>query len=72
MNIELYIFVQVDDSGEVILLEGGCPWKDHLFSLETELSVDVPIKFALYTDSNSKWRVQVSKKKNEHYYYNQG
>lgn len=67
MNIELTLYVQVDSSGEVIHLEDGCPWKDHLSSLEAELSVDVPIKFALYTDNNNKWRIQVSKKKSGMY-----
>ncbi|XP_034022049.1 UPF0160 protein MYG1, mitochondrial [Thalassophryne amazonica] len=50
---------QVDASGEVILLsQGGCPWKDHLFVLEKELKVETPIKFVLYPDQNGKWRVQ--------------
>lgn len=50
---------QVDPSGEVIVLEqGGCPWKEHLFSLEKELGVNPPIKFVLYTDQNGQWRVQ--------------
>ncbi|XP_064602553.1 MYG1 exonuclease-like [Liolophura sinensis] len=51
--------LQIDTSGEVVALEkGGCPWKDHLFSLETELFVDPLVKFVLYPDSNNKWRVQ--------------
>ncbi|XP_064161125.1 UPF0160 protein MYG1, mitochondrial [Anguilla rostrata] len=50
---------EVDPSGEVIILkQGGCPWKEHLFSLEKELSVNPPIKFVLYTDQNGQWRVQ--------------
>ena len=48
----------VDPSGEIILIEKGCPWKDHLFALEQTLNVDVPIKFALFSDQNGKWRVQ--------------
>ena len=51
--------LQVDSSGQVILLPvGGCPWKDHLMSLEEELKVESPIKFVLFTDTSSKWRVQ--------------
>ncbi len=51
--------VQVDPSGELLLLaQGGCPWKEHLFALEKELKVDVPIKFVLYSDQNGHWRVQ--------------
>ncbi|XP_066528726.1 UPF0160 protein MYG1, mitochondrial [Hoplias malabaricus] len=50
---------QVDPSGEIVMLaQGGCPWKEHLFSLEKELKVDVPIKFILYPDQNGQWRVQ--------------
>lgn len=50
---------QVDPSGEVILFsQGGCPWKEHLFTLEKELQVETPIKFVLYSDQNGQWRVQ--------------
>lgn len=50
---------QVDPSGEVLLFsQGGCPWKEHLFSLEKELEVPTPIKFVLYADQNGQWRVQ--------------
>ncbi|XP_037304039.2 UPF0160 protein MYG1, mitochondrial [Pungitius pungitius] len=50
---------QVDPSGEVVLFsQGGCPWKEHLFSLEKELKVETPIKFVLYPDQNGQWRVQ--------------
>ncbi|XP_017264427.1 UPF0160 protein MYG1, mitochondrial [Kryptolebias marmoratus] len=50
---------QIDPSGEVVLFsQGGCPWKEHLFALEKELQVEVPIKFVLYTDQNGQWRVQ--------------
>jgi uncharacterized UPF0160 family protein len=38
--------------------QGGCPWKDHLLSLEAEMSIDPHIKFVLYSDSNDNWRVQ--------------
>ena len=41
------------------LKEGGCPWKEHLFDLETELSIQPSIKFVIYTDQNGKYRVQV-------------
>ncbi|TRY86558.1 hypothetical protein DNTS_018569, partial [Danionella cerebrum] len=50
---------QVDVSGEIILLDqGGCPWKEHLFSLEQVLGLDQDIKFVLYRDQNERWRVQ--------------
>ncbi|KAK5912249.1 hypothetical protein CesoFtcFv8_002143 [Champsocephalus esox] len=50
---------QVDPSGEVVLFsQGGCPWKEHLFSLEKDLKVESPIKFVLFSDQNGQWRVQ--------------
>ncbi|XP_056130635.1 UPF0160 protein MYG1, mitochondrial isoform X1 [Lampris incognitus] len=50
---------QIDPSGEVMIFsQGGCPWKEHLFTLEKELKVETPIKFVLYTDQNGQWRVQ--------------
>jgi len=48
----------IDPSGEIILLQHFCPWKEHLYSLETEMHVKVPIKYSLYEDSNGGWRVQ--------------
>ncbi|XP_067033438.1 MYG1 exonuclease-like [Acropora muricata] len=50
---------QVDLSGEIIEFEGGgFPWKEHLFELEADLNINVPIKFVIFTDQNNKWRVQ--------------
>ncbi|XP_048339030.1 MYG1 exonuclease-like, partial [Sphaerodactylus townsendi] len=50
---------KVDPSGEIVVLaQGGCPWKEHLFNLEQELGIEKPIKFVLYTDLSGKWRVQ--------------
>ncbi|XP_028577359.2 MYG1 exonuclease [Podarcis muralis] len=50
---------EVDPSGEILVLaQGGCPWKEHLFNLEQELGVKKPLKFVLYTDLGGQWRVQ--------------
>lgn len=50
---------QVDPSGEIVeLAKGGCPWKEHLYHLETELCPPVAIAFVIYTDQNGQWRVQ--------------
>ena len=58
---DLKFLCKVDPSGEIIeLQERGCPWKEHLFELEKDLNIDVPIKFAIYKDQNNNWRVQVS------------
>lgn len=55
---EIYIF-QIDPSGEIILFaSGGCPWKDHLFNIEAEHNITPSIKYCLFTDQNSNWRVQ--------------
>ncbi|XP_069762237.1 MYG1 exonuclease isoform X1 [Narcine bancroftii] len=48
-----------DESGEIMVLkQGGCPWKEHLFELEKELKIEPPIKFILYMDLQGHWRVQ--------------
>lgn len=39
---------EIDSSSEIIHLETGCPWKEHLYDLEKELSVKSPIKYVLY------------------------
>ena len=39
---------EVDGSGEIIKLSRYCPWKEHLYELEHELSVNPLIKFCLY------------------------
>jgi len=51
---------EVDSSGEIIQLpQGGVPWKEHLYELEAELSLQPPIKFCLYEDDREhKWRIQ--------------
>jgi len=51
---------EIDPSGEVLSLGvGGCPWKDHLMDLELEKTVDPPIKYVLFEDSNAgTWRIQ--------------
>ncbi|XP_045729302.2 MYG1 exonuclease isoform X2 [Mirounga angustirostris] len=50
---------QVDPSGEIIeLANGGCPWKEHLYHLESGLSPPGTIAFVIYTDQAGQWRVQ--------------
>ena len=39
---------EVDQSGEIMKLAHYCPWKEHLYELEKELSLSQPIKFCLY------------------------
>ncbi|XP_058414111.1 MYG1 exonuclease isoform X2 [Diceros bicornis minor] len=50
---------EVDPSGEIVeLAKGGCPWKEHLYHLESGLSPPVTIAFVIYTDQAGQWRVQ--------------
>ncbi|KAM0745817.1 putative GAMM1 protein [Meredithblackwellia eburnea MCA 4105] len=53
----------VEGSGRVIVFDEFCPWKEHLHSLETELSIpatEQPL-YILYpedTSATTKWRIQ--------------
>ena len=52
----------MDGSGEIIVFERSCPWKDHLLMLEEEMiekGKNAPLlKYVLYTDANNTWMVQ--------------
>lgn len=51
--------LETHPSGEIIAFEsGGMPWRNHLYDLEKEHSIDPLIKFVLYTDVAGIWRVQ--------------
>lgn len=47
----------VHESGEVIVLEKFCPWKEHLYAIEKENGEQGTIKFVLFADSSTKWRI---------------
>ncbi|XP_040510782.1 MYG1 exonuclease [Gallus gallus] len=50
---------EVDTSGVLLELpQGGCPWKEHLFSLEKELVLPDPLQLVLFPDRSGQWRVQ--------------
>ncbi|KAI0932232.1 hypothetical protein AcV5_004489 [Taiwanofungus camphoratus] len=52
---------QIDPSGNIILFEQFLPWKEHLFELESELSIEASFRpvYILYPDETSgNWRVQ--------------
>jgi len=54
---------EVDPSGEIIVLQQACPWKEHLYTIEEEEGVDPLIKFCLYEQSGGGgWRVQAVSK----------
>lgn len=51
--------LDVDPSGEMMVLDKFCPWKLHLFELEQEMTIEPTVKYVLYQDDQSKsWRVQ--------------
>mmetsp|Transcript_12679 Transcript_12679/g.22591 ORF Transcript_12679/g.22591 Transcript_12679/m.22591 type:complete len:365 (-) Transcript_12679:3-1097(-) len=52
---------EVDPSGELIQLEMPCPWKSHLYNLETEGLAGLEpgqVKYVIYPDSSGNWRIQ--------------
>ena len=47
----------VHSSGKILLLDnGGCPWKEHLYELEEEQGIENEILYVLFTDQNGAWR----------------
>lgn len=48
---------EVHPSGEIIVLESFCPWKEHLYSIEKENDAQGQTKFVLFSDSSTKWRI---------------
>ena len=47
-----------DASGQIIMLDQFCPWKEHLFAFETEREMMGRVKYVLHQDDNGKWRIQ--------------
>ncbi|XP_015785174.1 UPF0160 protein [Tetranychus urticae] len=49
----------VHPSGTIIdlSLNGGLPWKEHLFAVEKEMDIVGEIKFAIFQDLSKDWRV---------------
>lgn len=43
--------------GEILVLTQFCPWKEHLYSIERENGQPGIVKFVLFQDSLSKWRI---------------
>ncbi|KAL7728351.1 hypothetical protein ACLKA6_007445 [Drosophila palustris] len=46
----------IHSSGEILLLDTFCPWKAHLFDLETEYKLEGVPKLIIFNDGSS-WRV---------------
>ncbi|KAG5878834.1 hypothetical protein JTB14_023957 [Gonioctena quinquepunctata] len=49
---------EIDESGQIILLEERCPWKDHLAALEEAMGISEELKFVIFHDKGDSWRVQ--------------
>ncbi|MCO5598943.1 hypothetical protein L7F22_053042 [Adiantum nelumboides] len=50
---------KLEQSGQIMMLDRYCPWKEHIHELEEELQVDPSIKYVLYQDErNWQWRIQ--------------
>ncbi|CAG9762589.1 unnamed protein product [Ceutorhynchus assimilis] len=50
---------QNHESGEIIILNERCSWKEHLYALEEELGIEGTIKFCVFHDrTGDSWRVQ--------------
>ena len=52
---------EYDAKGRVMLFPRGCPWKDHLYTLEAEKPDEENVLYVLYPESEhegAKWRVQ--------------
>lgn len=46
------------ESGQIIALDRSLPWKTHVLDIEQEQKIAVPIKYVLYPDEQSNWRIQ--------------
>ncbi|KAJ2700311.1 hypothetical protein FB645_005036 [Coemansia sp. IMI 203386] len=52
----------IDPSGQIVLFEQFCPWKDHIDTIEEEVMQKNPeaakLLYVLYPDTSNAWRVQ--------------
>ena len=52
---------EYDAKGRLMIFPRGCPWKDHLYTLESENSDEEKVLYVLYPESEhegTKWRIQ--------------
>ncbi|KAF9436858.1 hypothetical protein BGZ76_002743 [Entomortierella beljakovae] len=50
--------LDIHPSGQILIFDQPCPWKEHLFNLEQELCIEEKALYVLYPDDNGQWRVQ--------------
>ncbi|KAK5963195.1 Myg1p PWA37_004906 [Arxiozyma heterogenica] len=49
--------MEVDPSGKIIVLSQFCPWKEHLYNVESDEDIENTIEFVIFIDSSGSWRV---------------
>ena len=50
-----------DAEGRLIVFEqSGCPWKEHLFTIEEQIGIRGQILYVVYKNKPTDWRIQVS------------
>lgn len=49
--------MEVDPSGKIIVLSQFCPWKEHLYNVESDEDIENTIEFVIFVDSSGSWRV---------------
>lgn len=52
---------EYDGQGRIMVFPRGCPWKDHLYTLEAEYPNEEKVVYVLYPESEhegAKWRIQ--------------
>lgn len=48
---------QIDPSGAIIFIETGCPWKEILFTIETEMKIEGQILFVIVFQNKTQYNV---------------
>jgi len=56
---------EADPSGEIMVLKDYTIWRTHLLQLEEEMKIAPLIKFVLYQDQGTQWRVQAVPEREE-------
>ena len=49
---------EVDASGQLLVLDRFCPWKEHLLEIEAENGAAGSVIYVLYGDASGSWRIQ--------------
>jgi len=44
--------------GDILVLQQACPWTSHLLEIEEERGINGQVKYVLFADPNTQWRIQ--------------